>query len=220
MWLSEPYPTSPSRIQNQITAYLRGLVPPGLVDTGICAFFAVVTAILATLGYRHARRGKWLNGWLSGPSSVVTALIAASYGVSGMPALAGVDPAARDPRTLLVDAGVALLAGALLAGAAWPVAMHAAAHLGCPISVQNLREWVLSERLHAGGGAAAGAAVGWIVLGPLTCVAGAVIGLLITATVEHLRGPAIPSTQPEHPGPPVAPPHAPVSPPVVSDEGW
>ncbi len=217
----EPYPTSPSggSIQDQITGYLTGLIPAGAVDSGICVVFTVVTALLAGLGYRHARRQKWLNGWLSGPSAVLTALIAASYGTSGLPGLFGVDPLARDLRSLLAAVVVALLAGALVAGAAWPVAMHVAAHLGCPISVQVLREWVLEERLHAGGGAAAGAAVAWIILGPLICVMGAVIGLMVTAVVEHLRAPAAPVPPAEHPGPPVVPPHSPV-PPVVSDEDW
>jgi len=222
MHLAEPYPSSPSgsSIQDQVTSYLSGLVPPGLIDSGICVFFTVTTVILAALGYHHARRGKWLSGWLSGPSAVLTSLIAASYGVTGLPNLLGVDSFARDPRSLAVDAAVALLVAALVAGAAWPVAAHVAAYRGRPINLVALREWAQTQRLHAGGGAAAGAAVVWIVLGPLTCVVGAVLGLLITATVEHLRGPAIPSTQPEHPGPPVVPPHAPVSPAVVSDEGW
>ncbi len=217
----EPYPTSPSggSIQDQITGYLTGLIPAGAVDSGICVVFTVVTALLAGLGYRHARRQKWLNGWLSGPSAVLTALIAASYGTSGLPNLVGVDSFSRDPRSLLVDAVVALLVAALVAGAATPVAVHVAAHRGSPINLADLRNWALAERLHSGGGAAAGAAVGWIMLGPLLCVAGAVIGLLVTAVVEHLRAPVIPAAQPEQRRPPVVPPHAPV-PPVVSDEGW
>jgi len=225
MITSEPYPTSPSGIQDQITAYLSGLVPPGLVDTGICAFFTVVTAILAGLGYHHARRQKWLSGWLSGPVAVLTALIAASYGVSGLPDLLGVDPLARDPKSLLTAVVVALLAGTLVAGAAWPVAVHASAYRGSPVTLQDLREWVLQgDRLYAGGGAAAGAALAWIVLGPLTCVAGAVLGLLVTAVVVTLRAPATPAVRPEQPRPPAVPhehrpPRAPV-PPVISDEDW
>jgi len=227
MNLAEPYPSSPSggSIQDQITGYLSGLVPPGLIDSGVAAFFAVVTLALAALGYHHARRGKWLSGWLSGPSAVLTALIAASYGVTGIPNLVGVDPFSRDPKSLLVAVVVALLAAALVAGAAGPVAAHASAYRGSPITPTDLREWVLQgDRLHAHGGAAAGAAVGWIVLGPLLCVAGAVIGLLITAVVVTLREPAAPVARPEHPRPPVVPqvhrpPSAP-APPVVSDEDW
>jgi len=218
MWLSEPYPSSPSggSIQDQVTSYLSGLVPPGLIDTGVSAFFTVMTVIVAALGYHHARRGKWLSGWLSGPSAVLTALIAASYGVSGLPDLFGVDPSSREPRSLLVVAVVALLAAVLVAGAAWPVAAHASASSGSPISVQDLREWVFVERLHAGGGGAAGAAVAWIVFNPLLVLAGAVIGLLVTAVAVTLRAPA---ARPEQTRPPVVPPPAPV-PPVVSDEGW
>jgi len=225
MNLAEPYPSSPSggSIQDQITSYLSGLVPAGAVDSGICAFFTVVTVILAALGYHHLCRQKWLNGWFLGPASILMALISASYGVSGLPALFGVDSFARDPKALLVDGAVALLAAALVAGAAWPVAVHASAYRGSPITLADLREWVLQgDRLHAGGGAAAGAAVGWIVLGPLTCVTGAVLGLLVAATVVTLRTPAVlaaPAAPPAHPQPPAAPPHAPV-PPVVSDEGW
>jgi len=225
MMLSEPYPTSPGGIQDQITSYLSGLVPAGAVDSGVAAVFAMATLILAALGYHHARSGKWLNGWLSGPSALLAALIAASYGVSGLPTMAGVDQFALDPQAFIVDAAVALLAGALVAGAAWPVAVHASTYRGSPISLMDLREWVLQgDRLHAAGGAAAGAAVAWIVLGPLTCVAGAVIGLLVTVTVVTLRAPAIPAARPEQPRPAAVPqeyrpPHAPV-PPVVSDENW
>lgn len=221
MVLAEPYPTSPSGIQDQVTSYLSGLVPPGLIDSGICAFFTVVTVILAALGYRHANRQTWLSGWLSGPVAVLTALIAASYGVSGLPSLVGVDPSSRDPKSLAVAVVVALLAGALVAGAAWPVAVHASAYRGSPVTLPDLREWALEERLHSGGGAAAGAAVGWIVLGPLTCVAGAVLGLLVAVTVVTLREPAV---RPAPTQPPAAPqehrpPAAPV-PPAVSDEDW
>jgi hypothetical protein len=228
MWLSEPYPTSPSggSIQDQVTAYLSGLVPPDLVDTGISAFFTVTTVILAALGYHHFRRGKWLSGWLSGPSAVLSSLIAARYGVSGLPALFGVDPFSRDPKSLFAAVVVALLAAVLVAGAAWPVAAHASAYRGSPITPLDLREWAQAERLHAGGGAAAGAAVGWIAFDPLLCVAGAVIGLLVTAVVVTLRGTAArsaptqpPAAQPEHRRPPVVPPTA-HQPPVVSDEGW
>jgi len=224
MIFAEPYPTSPSggSIPDQVTSYLGGLVPAGAVDSGVAAFFTVVTVILAALGYHHARSGKWLNGWLSGPVAPLTALIAASYGVSGLPNLFGVDSSARDPKSLLVAVVVALLAGALVAGAAWPVAVHATAYRGSPITLADLREWVhYGDRLYAGGGAAAGAAVGWLVLGPLMCVAGAGLGLLITAVVVTLREPAVrpaptqpPAAPPEH-----RPPPAPV-PPVVSDEDW
>ncbi len=231
MIISEPYPTSPPG-RDQVTSYLSGLVPAGAVDTGICAAFTVVTVILAALGYRHAHSGKWLNGWLSGPVAVLTSLIAVSYGVTGLPSLFGVDPLAGDPRALLAAVVVALLAGALVAAAAWPVAAHVAAYRDRPITLANLREWVLQgDRLYAGGGAAAGAALAWIVRGPLTCVAGAVLGLLVTAVVVTLREPATRAarpapTQPQAapPGqtrPPVVPPpaRAPV-PPAVSDEDW
>ncbi len=190
MWLSESYPISPASIQNQITAYLSGLIPAGAVDSGICAIFAVVTAILATLGYRHALRGKWLNGWLSGPSAVLTALIAASYGDTGLPSLAGIDPLARDPKSLLTASVVALLAGALVTAAAWPVAMHVAAYRGRPVSPLELRDWAQTTPLHAAGGAGAGALLAWAV-DPLLIVAGAALGLLITWLVEHLRGPQV-----------------------------
>lgn len=227
MNLTEPYPTSPSGIQNQITSYLSGLVPAGAVDTGIAAVLTIATLILAALGYRHARRQKWLNGWLSGPVAVLTALIAASYGTSGLPALLGVDPSSSDPKSLFVAVVVALLAGALVAGAAWPVAAHASAYRGSPTTLADLKEWILQgDRLYAGGGAAAGAAPAWIVLGPLTCVAGAVIGVLATVTVVTLRAPAIPAGRPAPTQPPAAQPeHRPQSapapvPPTVSDEDW
>jgi len=237
MNLTEPYPTSPSgsNIRDQITSYLSGLVPAGLIDTGIAAAFTIATLILAALGYRHARRQTWLSGWLSGPVAVLTALLAASYGVSGLPSLVGVDPLSRDPKSLLAAVVVALLAGALVSGAAWPVAAHASAYRGSPTTLADLKDWALQgDRLYAGGGAAAGAALGWIVLGPLLSAAGAVIGLLVTAVVVTLRAPAIPAARPEHPRPPAAPPeqprppvvpqehrppHAPVAP-VVSDEDW
>jgi len=232
MITSEPYPSSPSRgsIQDQVTSYLSGLVPAGAVDTGICAFFTVMTVILAALGYRHAHRQKWLSGWLSGPVAVLTSLIAASYGTSGLPVLFGVDPSSRDPKSLLVAVVVALLAGALVAGATWPVAVHASAYRGSPITPVDLRDWVIQgDRLYAGGGAAAGAAAGWIVLGPLLALTGAVIGLLVAVTVVTLRAPATPAArsapmqppaaQPGQVRPPVAPPTVP-APPVVSDEGW
>ncbi len=221
MNLSEPYPTSPSGIQDQVTTYLSGLVPAGAFDTGIAAVFTVATLVLAALGYRHARRQKWLSGWLSGPLAVLTAVVAASYGTSGIPTMAGVDPSSLDPRSLFVSAVVALLAAVLVAGAAWPVAAHASAYRGEPTTLVDLREWVLVERLPAAGGAALGAALAWITLGPLTCAAGAVIGLLAVATVVTLRTPAVPAAPaapPAHPQPPVVPPSAP--PAVVSDEGW
>lgn len=191
MWLSDSYPLSPASIQNQITEYLSGLVPPGAVDSGICVVFAVVTAILAAMGYRHAQSEKWLSSWLSGPSSVLTALIAASYGVTGLPNLLGVDPLAREPRAVLAAVVVALLAGGLVAAAAWPVALHVAAYRGRSVTLLELRAWAQTTPLHAAGGAGAGALVVWIV-DPLLVVAGAVLGLLITGLVEHLRGSAVP----------------------------
>jgi len=218
MWLAEPYPTPPPGIPGMITGYLTGLIPAGVIDTTVAAFFAAVTVVLAALGYHHARRQTWLSGWVSGPVSIVTALIAASYGASGLPDLAGVDPSARAPQTFVVDATVALLAGAVVAGATWPVAAHLAAHRGSPITLADLRDWAQAQRLHAGGGAAVGAALAWIVLGPMLSVAGSVIGVLITGLIEHLRGPAGPAT----PAPPAAPREhrvvpAPVPPPI-SDE--
>ncbi len=229
MVLAEPYPTpSPSPtsgILNQVTSSLSGLVPPGLVNTGIAGLFAVTTMILAALGYNHARRGSWLSGWLSGPVAVLTAVVAASYGASGLPTMAGVDQFALDPQAFVVDAVVALLAGALVGAAAWPVAAHASAYRGSPTTLADLRDWVLQgDRLYAGGGAAAGAAVAWIVLGPLMCVAGAVLGVLVTVTAVTLHDPATPAVRPGQPRPPVLPqghrpPPAPV-PPVVSDENW
>lgn len=161
-----------------------------------------MTVLLAALAYHRARRETWLGGWLAGPVSIITALVAGSYGVSGLPNLVGVDSFARDPRALLVDAAVALLAAAVVAGAVWPVLAHVAAFRGRPITVADLRDWAQTQRLHAGGGAAAGAAAAWIVLGPLLCAAGAVLGALATAVVEHLRGPAIPAARPEHRRPP------------------
>ncbi len=223
MMLAEPYPSptpSPlSGIPDQVTAYLSGLVPAGAVDTGISAFFTVATVILAALGYHHGRRGRWLSGWLSGPAAVLMALIAASYGATGLPNLIGVDSFARDPKALLVDGAVALLAAVLVAGAAWPVAAHVAAYRGRPITLVELKEWAQAERLHAGGGAAAGAAVAWIVLSPLLALAGAVIGLLVTAGVVTLRAPAVPAARPEQPRPPAAlPEHRAPVPPPISDE--
>jgi len=215
MVLAEPYPTPPPGIPGMVTNYLTGLIPAGVIDGGIAALFAAVTLILAALAHNHARRQTWLGGWVSGPVSVITALIAANYGASGLPDLAGVDPFARDPQTLVIDVAVALLAGALVAVVAWPVAARYAARCGRPTSLAALREQARTQPLHAGGAAAAGAVAGWIALGPLLSVAGAVIGFLITATVEHLRGPAVP----EHLRRPPVPPHAPV-PPAVSDEGW
>ncbi len=225
MVLAEPYPTPPPGIPSQVTGYLTGLIPPGVIDTGIAAFFAAATLILAALAHHHARRQTWLSGWFSGPVGILAAAIAVSYGVSGLPALAGVDSFARDPRSLFVDAAVALLAAALVAGAVWPVAVHVAAHRGSPINLVDLREWAQTQRLHSGGGAAAGAAVGWIVLDPLLCVVGAVFGFLLTATVEHLRATGISVPPAEHPRPRAVQPehraqHAPVPPAVVSDEDW
>lgn len=226
MWLAEPYPTpapSPtSGILNQVGGYLGGLVPPGLLDSGIALTFAVPAVILAALGYNHTRRGTWLSGWLSGPSALIFALIAASYGASGLPALLGTgsfDPGAPDPRSLVVSVVVAVLSGALVAGAAWPVAAHISAYRGEPTTLADLREWILVERLPAAGGAMGGGALAWITLGPPTCVAGAVLGLLVTVTVVTLRAAAIPAARSAPTRPPVAQPE-PRTPahPTISDE--
>jgi len=216
MITAEPYPTptpSPlSGIPEQVTAYLDGLIPAGFVNTGVAAFFAVVTLILGALAHHHARRQTWLGGRLSGPVSIFTALVAASYGTSGLPNLAGVDSFARDPRSLAVDAALALLAAALVAGVAWPASVRLAAHRGRPVSLPVLRDWAQTAPLHAAGGAAAGVVLAWIVFSPLLCVAGAALGFLATGLVEHLRGPAMPSPPHEHRSAP-----APVPPPI-SDE--
>ena len=229
--VAEPYPTpSPSPtsgILNQVTTSLSGLVPPGLVDTGIAAVFAVVTVILAALGYHHFRRGTWLNGWLSGPSAVLASFIAAFYAASGLPVFAGVDPTALEPRSLFIDVVVALLAAVLVAGAAWPVAAHISTYRGEPTTPTDLREWVLTDRLPAAGGAVGGAALAWIVVTPVLCLAGAVIGVLSTVTVVTLRAAPVARTAPTppprvaHPQPQAVPP--PVSAPTrpaISDENW
>ncbi len=225
MNLSEPYPTptpSPlSGIPDQITGYLSGLVPAGLVDTGIAVVFAVPAVILAALGYHHTRRGTWLSGWLSGPSALIFALIAASYGVRGLPNLlgkGGFDPAYPDMQSLLVSIVVALLAAILVGGASWPVAVHVTAYRGSQLTLVDLKGWVLQgDRLHAAGGAGAGAAVAWIGFDPLLCAAGTVIGLLVTVVVMTWR--ATPAVRSAPTRPPVAQPE-PRSPahPTISDE--
>lgn len=88
---------------------------------------------------------------------------------------------------------MALAVAILIVGAVWPVAVHVAAHRGHPISLLGLRDWAQTAPLHAAGGAAAGVVLAWIV-DPMMCVAGAALGLLATALVEHLRGPAVPAT--------------------------
>ncbi len=229
MIFAEPYQSSPGGLQDQITNYLSGLVPAGAVNSGVAVVLAVVTVILATLGYHHARRGTWLNGWLSGPVAVLASLLAAFYAARGLPVFAGVAPTALDPRALFVDVVVALLAAVLVGGAACPVAAHVSASRGAPTTLTDLREWALTDRLPAAGGALAGGALAWIVVDPLTCVAGAVLGLLVTVTVVTLRSPAVarsaptqpPAVQPGHPQPPAVPPpvRAPAHP-AVSDEDW
>lgn len=198
MIFAEPYPTpSPSQtsgILDQITRYLTGLIPPGVLDSGAAATLAVATVILAALGHRHARQQNWCSGWCSGPLGIVTALAAASYATTGLPALAGVAPGDLDPRTIVVEVAVALFVAVLLAGAAWPVAMHVAAHLGRPVSLLGLRAWAQTTPLHAAGGGAAGALAAWAV-DPLLVVAGAALGLGGTWLVEHLRGPAVPRSE-------------------------
>jgi len=193
MITAEPYPTPPPGIPNQVTSYLTGLIPAGVLDSGAAVVLTGLTVILVAVGHRHAHRGNWCSGWVSGPVAIITALIAASYGASGLPDLAGVSPGDADPRTILVEAATALAAAVLIAGATWPVAMHVAAVRGSPISLPALRDWVQTQRLHAGGGAAAGVVLAWIV-DPMLCVAGAVLGLLVTELIEHLRGPVVPVT--------------------------
>jgi len=224
---AEPYPTpSPSQtsgILDQVTGYLTGLIPPGVLGSGAAATLTVLTVILAALGVSHARRGVWCSGWCSGPLGIVTALFAVSYASTGLPALAGVAPGDVDPRTIVVEVAVALFVAVLITGAIWPVAMHVAAYRGRQISLLELRAWVLAERLHAAGGAGAGALAAWIV-DPLLCVAGAGIGLLITGLVEHLRGPAV--DRPESAGdaratevtPAPVPEHRAAPPAPISDE--
>jgi len=195
---AEPYPSptpSPlSGIPEQVTGYLAGLIPPGVLDSGAAAALAVVTVILAAVGHRHARQQNWCSGWCSGLLGIVTALFAASYASTGLPALAGVSPGDVDPRAIVVEGAVALFVAGLIAGAVWPVAVHVTAHLGRPVSLLELRDWVQTTPLHAAGGGAAGALLAWIV-GPLFIVAGAALGLLITGLVEHLRGPQAPRSE-------------------------
>jgi len=191
---AEPYPTpSPSQtsgILDQVTRYLTGLIPPGVLESGGAATLAGVTVILAALGHRHARQQNWCSGWCSGPLAIVCALFATSYAATGLPALAGVAPGDMDPRTIVVEVAVALAVAVLFAGATWPVAVHGAAHLGRPVTLLGLRDWAQTTPLHAAGGAGAGALLAWAV-DPLFVVAGAVLGLGATWLVEHLRGPAV-----------------------------
>jgi len=192
---AEPYPTpSPSQtsgILNQITEYLTKLIPPGVLGSGAAATLTVLTVILVAVGHRHARQQNWCSGWVSGPLGIVTALWAASYASTGLPALAGVAPGDTDPRTIIVEVAVVLFVAVLIAGAVWPVAAHVAAYRGRPVRLLGLRAWAQTTPLHAAGGAGAGALVAWIV-DPLLCVAGGVLGLLITGLVEHLRGSQVP----------------------------
>ena len=234
MFIAEPYPTpSPSPtsgILNDVTSSLSGLVPAGAVDSGIAAVFAVTTVLLAALGFNHSRRGTWLNGWLSGPSALLTSFIAAVYGASGLPNLlgkGGFDPAYPDMQSLAVSVVVAASTATLVAGAAWPVAAHISTFRGSPSTFKDLREWVLVDRLPAAGGATAGGALAWIVVTPVLCLAGAVIGVLSTVTVVTLRAAPVARTAPTppprvaHPQPQAVPP--PVSAPTrpaVSDENW
>lgn len=216
MITAEPYPTpSPSQtsgILNQITEYLTKLIPPGVLGSGAAATLTVLTVILVAVGHRHARQQNWCSGWVSGPLGIVTALWAASYASTGLPALAGVAPGDTDPRTIIVEVAVVLFVAVLIAGAVWPVAVHVAAHLGRPVRLLGLRAWAQTTPLHAAGGGAAGALLAWAV-DPLFVVAGAGIGLGITGLVEHLRGAqvdrngsagdtrateATPATLPEH----------------------
>lgn len=185
-----PSPSQTSGILDQISRYLTGLIPPGVIDSGAAATLTAATVILAALGHRHARSGVWCSGWCSGPLGIVCALFAASYASTGLPALAGVAPGDIDPRTVVVEVAVALAAAVLIVGAVWPVAVHGAAHLGRPVTLLGLRAWAQTTPLHAAGGAGAGALLAWI-LDPLFVVAGAVLGLLITWLVEHLRGAAV-----------------------------
>lgn len=191
MITAEPYPTpSPSQtsgILDQVAQYLTKLIPPGVLDSGAAATLAGVTVILAALGHRHARQQNWCSGWVSGPLGIVTALAAASYAATGLPALAGVAPGDADPRTVVVEVAVALAVAVLLVGAVWPVAMHVAAYRGRPVTLLGLRAWAQTTPLHAAGGGAAGALLAWAV-DPLLVVAGAVLGLGTTGLVEHLRG--------------------------------
>ncbi len=218
MITAEPYPTptpSPlSGIPEQVTGYLTGLIPPGIIGSGIAVALTGLTLLLAVLGHRHARQQNWCSGWLSGPLGIVIALFAASYAATGLPALAGVSPGDVDPRTILVEAAVALAVATLVTGAVWPVAVHVALYRGRPISLPVLRDWALTQRLPAAGGAAAGVVLAWIV-DPMMTAAGAVLGLLVTGLVEHLRGPAVPVTPAPRREQQAMP--APVPPPV-SDE--
>lgn len=198
MITAEPYPTpSPSQtsgILDQVTQYLTKLIPPGVLDSAAAATLTVLTVILAAVGHRHARQQNWCSGWCSGPLGIVTALWAASYAATGLPALAGVAPGDMDPRTIIVEVAVALAVAVLIAGAVWPVAVHVAAHLGRPVSLLGLRDWAQTTPLHAAGGGAAGALLAWIV-DPLFVVAGAALGLGTTWLVEHLRGPQVPRSE-------------------------
>jgi len=223
---AEPYPTpSPSQtsgILDQVTQYLTGLIPPGVLDSGAAATLTVLTVILAAVGHRHARQQNWCSGWCSGPLGIVTALWAASYAATGLPALAGVAPGDADPRTIVVEVVVALAVAVLIAGAVWPVEVHVAVHLGRPVSPLGLRDWAQMAPLHAAGGAGAGALLAWAV-DPLLVVAGAALGLGITWLVEHLRGPQVPRSESAGEahaaeGIPTPVPEHRATPPPISDE--
>lgn len=226
MITAEPYPTpSPSQtsgILNQATEYLTKLIPPGVLESGGAGTLAGVTVILAALGHRHARQQNWFSGWCSGPLGIVTALFAASYASTGLPALAGVAPGDVDPRTIVVEVTVALAVAVLIAGATWPVVIHVAAYRDRPVTLLGLRAWAQTTPLHAAGGGAAGALLAWAV-DPLFVVAGAVLGLGATWLVEHLRGPAVERSESAGDaraaeGTPTPVPEHRAAPPPISDE--
>jgi len=101
MSFAEPYPAPPPDLQHEVASYLGSLIPPGVIGSGVAVVLTGLTVILAVVGHRHARRGVWCSGWLSGPLGIAAALWAASYANAGLPALAGVSPGDVDPRTIL-----------------------------------------------------------------------------------------------------------------------
>lgn len=186
MITAEPYPTPTPGIPSQVISYLTGLIPPGIIDTGTAVALTGLTVILVVGGHRGGRRGNWCSGWVFGPLGIGSSLFAASYFVTGLPALAGVSLGDADPRTIVVEVAVALAVAVLVVGAVWPVAVHVAAHRGRPVSLPALRDWAQTAPLHAAGGAAEGVVLAWIV-DPMMSAAGAVLGLLVTALVENMR---------------------------------
>jgi len=84
MITAEPYPTPPPGIPSQVTSYLTGLIPAGVVDTGIAVVLTGLTLILVAVGHRHARRENWFSGWVSGPAAIITSLVAATYAATGL----------------------------------------------------------------------------------------------------------------------------------------